>query len=862
MSERSGGEFINFKYPDLQKSDQVQKSVEKKQRIEGLKTPNHPIDRNEVFLDRLENIFENPNIEIKEENLGEEALKNLLDKKKQQTKDRNIELFKNKFLYPAVLIDKNNIPDSYFELQIKIARERGQAEDLGNIKTAKDIPIENKRQTGETLYNDQKKSLDMWIDYLASPDALYPSWFKYYTLRNITKMGNYNKETHEFNKRSKTSIGIFPDLNREALSYTYDTLSKHYLKGETVEGEELKKLLDSAKFDKIYAYAMDKVTPASKENKEKIEGSWTKFTQGDDHIPLYESLQGHGTGWCTAGEETAKSQLQGGDFYVYYSKDENGLNTIPRIAIRTNNGQVAEVRGIDKDQNLEAKMLDIAQEKYHQLPGGEKFDKKDHDMKYLTLIDQKIKDDNEELSKDDLIFLYEVEGKIEGFGHQKDPRIEEIKSKRDIMSDINQLTEEKHKIKVTKDLALSLSRLTGEDLDKSLDFICKKGDVESTNGVVSSLSFLSGENLNKAWNFIYKKGNNKTAYSLAQNLHNLPEKNQDKALDFINKKGTKNATKELILKLNDLSKENLDKAWGFIYKKGNDETAAALASNLRYFSGENLDKAWNFINKKGNKETATSLAEHLYSLSKDGENINKAWNFILRKGGEDTARSLAFNLNYLPEKNLDKAFDFINKKNKGRYSSSVSVISSLSGENLDKAWNFINEKGNEKEASGLTSFVAVLTGEKLEKAWDFILRKGGKDTARSFVHELHDLTGENLDKAWSFINERGNSESTDALVSNLASLALTGENLEKAWNFINERGNNETANWLAYNLKNLTGENLEKAWNFINERGNNVTAKRLIRYLPGLSGKNRDNVLDFIQRKSNKRIINKLTKVA
>ena len=433
MSEKSGGEFINFKYPDLQKSPQVQKSVEKKQRIEGLKTPNNPADRNEVFLDRLEHIFDNPNSE---------------------TKDRNIKFFKNQFLYPSILIDKDNIPDSYFDLQLKIARERGQAGDLGHIKTAKDIPFETKIQTGETLYNDQKKSLDVWIDYLSSADASYPTWFKYYALRNITKMGSYNKETHEFGKRSKTSTGIFPDLNREALAYSYDTLSKHYLKGEKVEGGELTKILDSAKFDKIYAFAIDKVTPASHENKEKTEGSWTKFDQGSDATPLYESLQGHGTGWCTAGEQMARSQLQNGDFYVYYTKDEYGHNTIPRIAIRMENDQVAEVRGIGPGQNMESNMTDIAKEKYYQLPGGEKFDKKDSDMKRLTLIDKKV-NNNQDLTKDELRFLYEINYQIEGFGYQKDPRIEEIIAKRDIKTDLSFVLDCKpEQISTTKEEAL------------------------------------------------------------------------------------------------------------------------------------------------------------------------------------------------------------------------------------------------------------------------------------------------------------------------------------------------------------------------------------------------------------------------
>ena len=61
---------------------------------------------------------------------------------------------------------------------------------------------------------------------------------------------------------------------------------------------------------------------------------------GTDHMPLVESLKGYNTGWCTAGESTAKTQLQGGDFYVYYTLDENDEYKVPRIAIRMENNQI------------------------------------------------------------------------------------------------------------------------------------------------------------------------------------------------------------------------------------------------------------------------------------------------------------------------------------------------------------------------------------------------------------------------------------------------------------------------------------------------------------------------------------------
>jgi len=57
----------------------------------------------------------------------------------------------------------------------------------------------------------------------------------------------------------------------------------------------------------------------------------------------------------------------------------------------------------------------------------------------LTRIDKKV-NDNKELNKDELKFLYEIDNRIEGFGYQKDPRIKEIIDHRDIKSDLSFVT--------------------------------------------------------------------------------------------------------------------------------------------------------------------------------------------------------------------------------------------------------------------------------------------------------------------------------------------------------------------------------------------------------------------------------------
>ena len=80
-------------------------------------------------------------------------------------------------------------------------------------------------------------------------------------------------------------------------------------------------------------------------------------------------------------------------------------------------------------------MMPILEEKIKEFPDREKYYKKERDMKLLTLIDKKV-NKNIELSLDELKFLYEIDNEIEGFGYEKDPRIQEIKNKSNTYIDI------------------------------------------------------------------------------------------------------------------------------------------------------------------------------------------------------------------------------------------------------------------------------------------------------------------------------------------------------------------------------------------------------------------------------------------
>ncbi len=186
---------------------------------------------------------------------------------------------------------------------------------------------------------------------------------------------------------------------------------------------------------KLYAWAIEKVTPASQEQLADTRGEWIKYPKGSDHTPLVQSLQGHGTGWCTAGESTARTQLDGGDFYVFYSLDPKGKPTVPRAAIRMQENSIAEVRGVfGQDQNLDPHIGTVVQDKLKEFPDGKLYEKKNADMKHLTVIENKMKKE-QELSRADLVFLYALNSPIQGFGYKPDPRIQELRQQRDPKAD-------------------------------------------------------------------------------------------------------------------------------------------------------------------------------------------------------------------------------------------------------------------------------------------------------------------------------------------------------------------------------------------------------------------------------------------
>ncbi len=80
---------LHIKNPELQTSPEVNRAVVREERHTGEKMSNNPSERIEAYMDRLENVFLNP------------------DEKK---RERNLDMFRDK-IYDAFIIKKENFPE-------------------------------------------------------------------------------------------------------------------------------------------------------------------------------------------------------------------------------------------------------------------------------------------------------------------------------------------------------------------------------------------------------------------------------------------------------------------------------------------------------------------------------------------------------------------------------------------------------------------------------------------------------------------------------------------------------------------------------------------------------------------------------
>ena len=326
------------------------------------------------------------------------------------------------------------------------------------------------------IIESQKKSLSTWIDYLTDENAKYPMWAKYWVFHQILKMGIYDEVNNKYTKRTKNTVNPFVEANPEIIAKAIGNIVK-LLGEEKLTTQELRNIISNISFEKMYIEYQKNRKKQYKSNK----GIWIKYNQysEEDAIKLAASLEDKNTAWCTASESTAVAQLcggygyNGGDFYVYYTEDEEGNYNIPRIAIRLDGyTNIAEIRGVEEHQNLEEEMIPILESKLKEMTFLNEMDvynniKTVNKLKYLVSIKEKTLN-NIILTEREIIDLYT---KDYGFGWENDPLVNKIIDKRNILEDYNTLKNNEDKIEFIKKNIYKLISLDAEKFVKDEDVI-------------------------------------------------------------------------------------------------------------------------------------------------------------------------------------------------------------------------------------------------------------------------------------------------------------------------------------------------------------------------------------------------------
>ena len=370
-----------------------------------------------------------------------------------------------------MIIQSNDIPESYWRTQEQILRDNGQGRELNS--TEKEYLIED-------IQKQQRESLRSWSDYLGDKNSPYPTWFKIYAWDGMSKMGVFDADKKRYTKRDKTSVAPYPKLNPAALAKVHGAISDFYGIGDGAQryaeneerDAELDALVKSGNFNKLYSKMMldTKTIVKTPERTEDIKGEWVEYLPGQEEV-LAEAAEG--TPWCVADPGTGRNYLEYGNYsgidddyddghdddydddyddydyddydddydyddydgghdddydddYDYDDNYDNHENHAKFILFHLNNpetnnlannacasirldpdGNVAEISGLKEGQALEDPLVPIVEEKVKSLPGGEKFLEAFADKQELIKLDRKMQN-GEDLTKEELEFIWEV----------------------------------------------------------------------------------------------------------------------------------------------------------------------------------------------------------------------------------------------------------------------------------------------------------------------------------------------------------------------------------------------------------------------------------------------------------------------
>ena len=458
--------LVNFesKHKDIVESS-FNKARNKKEKLPGKNNER----RNFAYLSRLSNMVEKHGDAI-EQKLWAASAENLV-------------------------MDYEDIPESYWKQQEQILRDNGQGRELNEYE---------KKILAEDLIDKQRQSITSWANYLGDKNCPYPLWFKVYAFDGISKMSNaLNLDDADYNRRDNTTALSFPKLNAEILAKVYRQINDFYgvdkenWLAQHSDDEKLVSLVKSANFPKLYAKELvdTKVILKTPERTEDVHGDWFEYKLGDEEE--IASLA-EGTGWCVVDPNVAHNYLVYGEyghskntgankessskakFIIFRLEDPNSPGVFASngsTSVRLDpNGIVDEVSGLNDGQAVEDALVPIVKEKTLSLPGGEEYLQKFEDKQALIRLDKKM-EKGEDLTKEELSFLYEIDRPIATLDtyNRKDPRITELRKKYDL----------EYAFKKGVDVNKMVASLGSYDLMQNLDTLIKH-DV-NINIIVSNL---------------------------------------------------------------------------------------------------------------------------------------------------------------------------------------------------------------------------------------------------------------------------------------------------------------------------------------------------------------------------------------
>ena len=535
-----------------------------------------------------------------------------------------------------VVMDYEDIPDSYWKQQEQILRDNGQGRELSRRE---------KEILAEDLIEKQRQSITSWTNYLSDKNCPYPLWFKVYAFDGISKMSNaLNLDDADYNRRDHTTALSFPKLNAEILAKVYSQINNFYgvdkenWLSKNSDDEKLVSLVKSANFPKLYAKELvdTKVILKTPERTEDVHGDWFEYKLGDEEE--IASLA-EGTRWCVVDPNVAHNYLVYGEYGHSRSKgaDEESNSKAKFIIFRLEDpnspgvfasngsasirldpdGKVAEVSGLNEGQAVEDALVPIVKEKALSLPGGENYLQKFDDKQALIRLDKKM-EKGEDLTKEELSFLYELDRPIATLDtyNRKDPRIPELKEKYDL----------EYALEKGVDANKFVSNLKPNDVVKNLDSLLNHG--ADINNVVSNMG---SDYVTKNLDTLLKHGadaNNVVSkmdhYDIADNLDTLLEHGAD--VDNVVRK----------MEYYDIAK-NLDTLLNYgadidVNELVSNMNSGRIINDINYLLNHGAD-----INNVVSKMDHYDIADNLDTLLEHGADVN---NVVRKMYSDDIAKNL------------------------------------------------------------------------------------------------------------------------------------------------------------------------------------------------------------------------------